>query len=71
MNHTAEAHADWHLVNGWTSCPLDCYAVEAYWQDVAEREAWEEAGWQTVAERDAWEAQAQAQAEAKAKASQG
>jgi len=43
MNHTAEAHADWHLVNGWTSCPLDCYAVEAYWQDVAERDAWEEA----------------------------
>ena len=56
MNHTAEAHADWHLVNGWTSCPLDCYAVEAYWQDVAEREAWEEA---------------QAEAEAEAEASQG
>ena len=37
MSYTAEAHADWHLVNGWTSCPLDCYAVEAYWAEEAER----------------------------------
>jgi hypothetical protein len=29
MTYLADAHRDWHTVNGWDSCPLDCYEAEA------------------------------------------
>lgn len=47
MSWLAEAHREWHTVNGWDNgCPLDCYeaearAEEAYWESLTpeEREA--------------------------------
>lgn len=34
MSWIAEAHADWHTVNGWNVvCPLDCGAGEDYDHD--------------------------------------
>jgi hypothetical protein len=29
MSWMADAHREWHTVNGWETCPLDCYEVEA------------------------------------------
>jgi len=43
MNVVADAHTEWHTVNGWDYCPLDCYAVEAYWEEEGLRAEWEEA----------------------------
>ena len=45
MAYLADAHREWHYVNGWdTVCPLDCGVEEARYADWdAEQEEAEEA----------------------------
>lgn len=43
MSYIADAHRDWHTVNGWNGCPWDCYesearAEEAYLASLTRRE---------------------------------
>ena len=38
MSWLADAHRDWHTVNGWdVMCPLDCGANEVY-EDAGEED---------------------------------
>jgi hypothetical protein len=68
MSYTAEAHAQWHTVHGWDSCPLDCYAVEAYWEEQAEKAEYEERYEALPPEEKAkWDAELKAHVEASAK----
>ena len=68
MSYTAEAHAQWHTVHGWDSCPLDCYAVEAYWEEQAEKAEWEERYQALPPEEKAkWDAELKTHVEATAK----
>jgi hypothetical protein len=68
MSYTSEAHAQWHTVHGWDSCPLDCAEVEARWAEEAERAEWTERYEALPPEEKAkWDAELQAYVEATAK----
>lgn len=60
MTYLAEAHAEWHIVNGPYGCPLDCgrgeYEAEAT-NFAAECEAWERLApwwWDSESYGDEW-----------------
>lgn len=68
MSYLAEAHFEWHAVNGaYAVCPLDCGAGEAAML-AAEAEAEAAADWAALSDDERAELTAEAEAQAAARA---